>query len=284
MSADVQLQHVIIAMNKALAGVLIHAGIDGRQFVQFAKLGYVAAVEDACKQEGKLASISRVSRVTGLSRAESKRLLDEIRSTGQLPACTSSFEGVALHFWYTIPAFLDDEGMPAAIEFGPGDGTFSDLVASYVGETDAGALLDRLVDTGCVKREADGRLRAVKRNYSDPDALGLALSGIEMMASTIAHNKLKKHEPSMLQRQVYSHTIEPSALLMIRRLLRDKAANFCEEVDDLFSGHELAEADEIETAEPGSLMTAGLGVYYYERPTQTSDAGLFSSGDPEAAT
>ena len=279
MSSNATLQHVVISMNKALATLLIHAGIDGRQFVHLAKLGYVAAVEEACEREGKRASISRVSRVTGLSRAEAKRLLDELHECDLQPVMTSSAEGVALHFWHTIPAFLDESGQPRTIALGPGDGTFTDLVANYVGDADAAALLDRLTRAGSVVREDDGRFRAVKRNYSDPDALGLAFSSIETMAATIAHNKLKKQEPAMLQRQVYSHTIEPEELTMIRRVLRDKAANFCEEVDDLFSGHELSEPGEIDTVEPGSLMTAGLGVYYYERPTQLGDAESAFEGD-----
>ena len=139
MSSNATLQHVVISMNKALATLLIHAGIDGRQFVHLAKLGYVAAVEEACEREGKRASISRVSRVTGLSRAEAKRLLDELHECGLQPVMTSSAEGVALHFWHTIPAFLDESGQPRTIALGPGDGTFTDLVANYVGDADAAA-------------------------------------------------------------------------------------------------------------------------------------------------
>jgi hypothetical protein len=216
---------------------------------------------------GKPASISKTARLTGLSRAEVKRLMED-PSTDNLPAIATCYpEGIALHFWHSDPGYLDASGDPRQIEFEGGAGSFCDLVARHVEGQEPSALLHRLRRGGCVVTQEDGTLKAVKRNFSDPDALAMALTSMETMAQTIAHNNLNKHEPTIIQRTVYSHTIDPSDLVKVRRLLRAKAVNFCEEVDDLFAGHEVVDPTSPEEAAEASLMTAGLGVYYYEKPT-----------------
>ena len=267
MAARGKLRNVIIAMNKALARILMHAGIDGREFVQLAKLGYVAAATEQFAREGKRQSVLRTAKVTGLSRAETKRLMVELRTNEFPPIDTGFPESITLHFWHSDQNFLDNNGGPSIIDYGPGNGTFCDLVDRHLGNADPASLLDRLIRAGSVRKLNDGRLHAVKRNFSNPDALPMALSSMATMASTIAHNKLDREQAPMLQRSVYSHTIDPADLQLIRRLLRDKAANFCEEVDDLFAGHEVADPISPDEVKDASLMTAGLGIFYYERPT-----------------
>ena len=268
MPDDPKLKSVLLSMNKSLARVLINAGLNTRACVDLVKLAFVEAVAEDYGKDGKLASISQTARVTGLTRAEVKRLLSSDKAR-KLPTIASSYpEGVALHFWHSDPAFLDDNGDPSLLAYGPGEGTFSDLVEKHVEKYDPATLLDRLQKQQCVARRDDGLLQAIKRNFSDRGALALALGSMETMAQTIAHNNLNKDEPSMLQRTVYSHTIDRADLARVRRLLRAKGANFCEEVDDLFAGHEVSDPVGTNQTSDASLITAGLGVYYYEKPTE----------------
>lgn len=144
-------------------------------------------------------------------------------STDKLPAIATCYpEGIALHFWHSDPAYLDPNGDPRQIEFEDGAGSFCELVARHVEGQEPSALLHRLRRGGCVVTQEDGTLRAVKRNFSDPDALAMALTSMETMARTIAHSNLNKHEPTIIQRTVYSHTIDPSDLVQVRLLLRAK--------------------------------------------------------------
>jgi len=268
MGCDPNLQSVVLALTRSLSRLLTRAGLDAREFSELAKLGYVEAVRDDYGRVDRPASISQTARVTGLSRAEVKRLLEDVKQTDLPPIATSSAEGVTLHYWYSDPDYLDDQGEPASISFGPGKGSFRDLVARYLDDDDPEQLLQRLQEAGCVELKEDGQIGALKRNFSDPDAVPMALASVESLAATMVHNSLKQEEPSLLQRTVYSHTIDPADLMRVRRLLRDKAANFCEEVDDLFMGLEVDDAKSTREAADANLITSGLGVYYYEKPTE----------------
>ena len=268
MGCDPKLKSVVLALTRSLSRLLTRAGLDAREFAELAKLGYVEAVRDDYGRADHPASISQTARITGLSRAEVKRLLEDVKPKDLPPIATSSAEGIALHYWYSDPDYLDDTGEPASIAYGPGKGSFLALVARHLDDHDPEQLLQRLQDAGCVELREDGRLGALKRNFSDPDAVPMALASVESLAATMVHNSMKQEEPSLLQRTVYSHTIDPADLLKVRRLLRDKAANFCEEVDDLFMGLEVDDARNAREAAEANLITSGLGVYYYEKPTE----------------
>lgn len=263
---------VLSALLRALrpiARFLMKAGIGYREFAEISKCAFVDVGTSDYGLRGRPTNISRVAVMTGLTRKEVKRLREKILAGNQTVLNRVIPPAEIIQQWHSDPKFLDDMGRPLKLEFDGRSPTFSDLVKKYGGDIPPGAMRTELKRVGAVQEDDRGYLTVVKR-YSRPAgeyvqlqrALGQALYGI---ANTINHNVGASEDKSWTERIAYSQYIRAPDRNRVRRISNDRAGEFVESINDLFSAYETIYAeDTAELQNESDTLVVGVGVYYFE--------------------
>lgn len=258
-----QLRNTLLAFLRPLSKMLLIAGIDAREFVEIAKSAYVDTATSDFGNNDKLASVLRVSEVTGLTRAEVKRVRELEQEYGEERIHDVNHDSFVLHEWFRDPAYHDSSGQPRTLSFGPGAGTFCELVGKVAPDRDPQDMLGRLARLGNIKLGNDGEIEPVSRIVLVTKGLEQAVYAIEWgllpIMTTTLHN-FTDPENSLLHRNVNSHQVDKENRPTLRRILRDRTAEFTEAVDDLLSGYEDATID----ATNPDAKVVGLCICYYE--------------------
>lgn len=259
---------VLNALLKALrpiARILMKAGVGYREFAEISKSAFVDVATSDYGLRGRPTNISRVAVMTGLTRKEVKRLRDKIAAGTQVDMARVIPPAEILSRWHSDTDYLDSAGRPLALEFDGATPSFAGLVKKYGGDIPPGAMRTELKRVGAITKEEDGRLavrmkdfRPVEREDQVQRALGLALYGL---ALSIDHNLNSDQEDNWVERLAFSTRIRLGDNARVRRISQDRAAEFVESVNDLFSAYETIYNDD----EPDSeSTTVGVGVYYFE--------------------
>jgi hypothetical protein len=258
-----QLRNTLLAFLRPLSKLLLIAGIDAREFIEIAKSAYVDTATNEFGNKDKPASVLRVSEVTGLTRADVKRVRELGQEYGEERVHDVNHDSFVLHEWFRDPTYHDSGGQPRTLSFGPGAGTFSDLVARAAPDRDPQDMLERLVQLGNIKLGNDGEIEPVSRMVMVTAGLEQAVYTIEWgllpIMTTTLHNFID-HKNGFLHRNVNSHQVAEKNRPTLRRILRDRTAEFTEAVDDLMAGYE---DETIDAADPDA-RAVGLCICYYE--------------------
>jgi hypothetical protein len=181
-----------------------------------------------------------------------------------------------LHRWYTEADFVDSQGLPCPLPFDGLGNTFSELVRRYGGDIPPGAMRTELKRIGAIKESDDGTLTALKRNTTGADVYEKFVSSLVISvypaALTLAHNtNSANYENTWVQRAATTKFVREDDMPRIRRVARDRLAEFTESIDDLFAAYEsLYEKDE-----PAPQSKAvGVAVTYFEE--DSSDSNFFT--------
>ncbi len=258
-----QLRNTLLAFLRPLSKMLLIAGIDAREFIEITKSAYVDTATSDFGNNDKPSSVLRVSEVTGLTRAEVKRVRELEQEYGEERVHDVNHDSFVLHEWFRDPTYHDSSGQPRALSFGPGAGTFCDLVARAAPDRDPQEMLERLVRLGNTKLGNDGEIEPVSRIVQVAKGLEQAVYTIEWgllpIMTTTLHN-FTDPENSLLHRNVNSHQVVKENRPTLRRILHDRTAEFTEAVDDLMAGYE---DETIDAADPDA-QAVGLCICYYE--------------------
>jgi Family of unknown function (DUF6502) len=127
-----------------LAVVLLQAGITPKHFGELAKQAFVESAGTLSKFSNGKINHSRVAVMTGLSRAEVKRLLSgHLSMTASVPAQQSRGERV-ISGWMSEPRFLDGRGRPKRLPIAGAKVSFTSLVRKFGGDVPHRAVLEEL--------------------------------------------------------------------------------------------------------------------------------------------
>jgi Family of unknown function (DUF6502) len=127
-----------------LAVVLLQTGITPKHFAELAKQAFVEAAGTLSKFSNGKINRSRVAVMTGLSRAEVKRLLSgHLSMTASVPAQQSRGERV-ISGWMSDPRFLDGRGRPQRLPIAGAKVSFASLVRKFGGDVPHRAVLEEL--------------------------------------------------------------------------------------------------------------------------------------------
>ena len=266
---------VFFALLKALrpiARVLMKSGIGYREFAEISKTAFVDVATSDYGLRGRPTNISRVAVMTGLTRKEVKRLRDKISAGNQVDMARVIPPAEILSRWHSDRDYLDTSGRPLTLEFHNATPSFAGLVKKYGGDIPPGAMRTELKRVGAVTEDDNGRLtvrvkdfRPIEREDQVQRALGLALYGL---ALSIDHNLNEEHEDKWVERLAFSTRIRRGDNARVRRISQDRASEFVESVNDLFSAYEtIYGGDEPEL----DSTTIGVGVYYFESTGQDAD-------------
>ena len=273
--------NVLSALLKALrpiARFLMKAGIGYREFAEISKCAFVDVATSDYGLRGRPTNISRVAVMTGLTRKEVKRLRDKIRAGNQIDMARVIPPAEILSRWHSDLDFLDSSGRPLPLKFDGSYPSFSSLVKKYGGDIPAGAMRTELKRVGAIIEDGQGRLavqmkdfRPVEKEDQIRRALALAVFGL---GSSIDHNLNAGPDDNWVERLAFSTRIRRGDSNRVRRISQDRASEFVESVNDLFSAYETIYADEESESE---TTTIGVGVYYFESMDHDPDIAGFKT-------
>lgn len=151
---------------RALAILLVPAGLTPRRFGELAKRAFVEFAASAARLRNGRINHSKVAVLTGLSRTEVKRLLaaEEIERADRT-ASSAPIDKVIIG-WLSDPRFLSRSGVPRRLAIKSASGSFIELVKSYGGDVTYRAALDELHRIGAVRISRRQRNATVTLGHS----------------------------------------------------------------------------------------------------------------------
>jgi hypothetical protein len=217
---------------------LLEAGMGVGDLLPLIKIAYVRAAREqglASGGESKRPNASRISVVTGLTRAEVASILvagaaDPLHDRGRQRA-----ERV-LSGWWNDPDFQDSSGRPAVLSVRGSRRSFAALVERYSGERwRVATILEELLRVKAIRRSPDGRLEALSRSYAPVrwDADGVMAFGEQLSehCATLLHN-LNFPARARYMRRVINARLNPRYVPMLVRDLEQQAGVFADSADD----------------------------------------------------
>jgi len=263
---------VLSALLKALrpmASFLMKSGIGYREFSEISKCAFVDVATSDYGLRGRPTNISRVAVMTGLTRKEVKRLRQKISAGNQVDMQRVIPPAEILDKWHSDSDFLDVAGRPMTLDFDGPSPSFAALVKKYGGDIPPGALRTELKRVGAIAEDESGRLTVQKkyfRPFDQDEQLQRALSqAVYGLALNINRNITHEVDERWVERTAFSTRIRRGDNARVRRISQDRAIEFVESVNDLFSAYETIYSED----EPGlEFTTVGVGVFYFEADFQ----------------
>lgn len=265
------LSSAIARLLRPIVRILLANGLSYDAFADIAKRTYVEIGMREFAIAGKKQSISRISILTGLSRKEVQRVLQD---QTPLEATTNEHYNRAARViagWIRDSDFTEANRQPKALPVDGAPASFSELVRRYSGDMPARAVLDELLRVGAVERLGDQRIQLVARAYvprkSGLDKLGILGTDVADLIHTIDHNlELGPTEP-YFQRKVMYDNLPSEALPEFRALTADRAQELLEHLDTWLAGRDRDVNPDINGT---GRMRAGVGIYYFQEDLQAS--------------
>ncbi len=250
-----------------LVRILLRHGISYAEFAEVAKAVYVETAIRDFKVVGKRATRTRIAVITGLTRKEVKRVIDEaVKERYELKTSYNRL-GRVLVGWHTDPEFIGPYGMPLELQYesgNPADVTFASLVKKHSGDMSPRSVLDELVRVGAVLETEGGWYRVLRRDYI-PEAQGVhnfeRVGGvIKNFINTIDFNMTKSAPgKGRFERMVVADDgIRVKDLEKFDAYLRDRCQALLEEIDNWLTKLPKPTADE-----KRAVVKTGLGIYHY---------------------
>jgi hypothetical protein len=237
---------------------------------------YVEETERQLRAEnpGKNVPLTRLALLTGLDtrtlvRVRERLQLDEPRYRQQFLAELTP-ESAVVEAW----ASRIDAGEPEAVvlDYGTEKSQFERLVRATISTRGitTQSLLQRLVDTRSVARDRERQtLRLLVDHYSpylsqdEPNIVNAALSAISNLITTIEYNVGAEPADKLFQRQKWTFRLEPDDAAAFRQEMRRMLEDFEVRAEDAIAPWEQERYD-------SGLVTAGVGLYYFEEPGPTT--------------
>jgi hypothetical protein len=264
-----QVLDAFLLVMRPIVRILLRYGIGYREFLEVTKTAYVDVASSDFGLRGRPTNISRVAVMTGLTRKEVKRLRDKIASGDSRVKVKTTPMADVLHHWYAEKEFTDRNGRPAKLPFRGAEGSFTQLVKSFGGDIPAGAMRTEMKRVGVVREGADGLLEVVERTHlpkSDHEGLiAVLVHGAYALLSNIAHNSNPSRsdgDAAWVNRFVYTKAIDQNNAPQLRRIARDRVAEFAEAVDDLFIAYESLHTEPVRDKDEYDAVA--VGVFYFE--------------------
>ncbi|RFO95867.1 hypothetical protein DIC66_15595 [Rhodoferax lacus] len=256
--------HAVARLLRPLFRLLLRQGISFRTFEEIAKRAYVDVALHGFGLDGKKSSISRVSILSGLTRKEVQRLVEEpLPSDAELDARHNRAARV-LSAWVRDADFHDAHGAPRALET-QGERSFDTLVKRHSGDMPTRAVLDELLRVDAVYQRLDGRVELQTRAYvpqkGAAEKVGILGADVAYLIDTIDHNLSQVGQPPRFQRKVMYHSMPMAALPAFRALSATQAQALLEKLDRWLAEHDVANPDKTPHA---ARARVGMGIYYFE--------------------
>ena len=268
-----QVLDAFLLVMRPIVRILLRYGIGYREFVEVAKTAYVDVASSDFGLRGRPTNISRVAVMTGLTRKEVKRLRDKIESGDSRISVKTTPLADVLHHWHAQEEFTDSSGRPLALPFSGEERSFSSLVKKFGGDIPAGAMRTELARVGAIVESTNGELEVVDRVVvpeSDHDGLiAVLVHGAYALLSNIENNSDPENSNNqMANRFAYTQAVTSDRTSQIRRIAKDRIADFAQSIDDIFIAYE-ALHEQTEGADEKAPVA--VGVFYFEERDENAN-------------
>lgn len=241
--------------------LLLRCGVSWKELAELCKLVYVEVAAEDFGKRGRPANASRVAILTGLSRRDVKRAKDLLRDSddaGFMAVERIDHASRVLSAWYQDPEFCDAKGKPRLLPL-EGKGSFAVLLKRHAPDIPPTAMLKELQRVGAVRLTPQGKVRALARYFMpmslDPDSVVRSGSVLRDLATTVAHNQLRRdHQPSRFEGRASNVRVRRVARRAFAEYLESRGMAFLEDVDTWLTLHEAKSATE-------KTDRIGVGVY-----------------------
>jgi len=254
-----------------LIRALVRAGIGYNEFAGIAKVAYVHVVSEYYGLRGRPTNASRVAAITGISRKEIKAIRDAKEGVLVDESLRESPASNVLHFWHNDPLYKDDSGAPKKLPFAGSAPSFSSLVKAYGGDIPPGAMRTELKRVGAIDDDADGVVEALKAYFVPPELDEKLVIGLEdclaSAAATLAYNcdPDRTGEPYFM-RVASVDDIDNNRIPEIEGYAKEKLTDFGLTFLSYLNAHQ-----ERSKSVNEAKSQVGIGLYFYEQPSQPED-------------
>jgi hypothetical protein len=250
-----------------LVRILLRQGISIAEFSEVIKAVYVEVALKDFKVSGRKATRTRIAVMTGLTRKEVKRVIDEAaKERFELKTGVNRLTRVLVG-WHTDPDFTGPYGMPLELQYEtavPGEPTVSELVKRHSGDMSPRSIIDELIRVSAVKETDAGWYRVLRRDYI-PEAQGVhnfeRTGGVvRNFVNTIDFNMTKSAPgKGRFERQAIADDgIRKQDIPLFDQYLRERCQALLEEIDNWLT--KLPKPDPKKGEE---VIRTGVGVYHY---------------------
>lgn len=256
---------------RPIVGILIRSGLTASEFAAVARSVYVDVASKEFGIRGRRTNSSRIAMLTGLSRAQVKKELDQLVSGAEHDEVETQ-DGVrhasrVLLGWHTDARFQDERGAPRPLLADAAD-DFPALYEAYSGKAvPITSMMKELIHVGAIEQRSDGYLIARARSYTpsstDPQALfriGLAISDL----ATTAHHNLHADDDQRrrFERFATNQLIDRQHVEAFQDFLEQEGQAFLERADNWLSERENhdRQGDDAQATD-ADVVRIGVGVY-----------------------
>lgn len=212
-------------------------GISAPEFSSVCKQVYVEAAAGRLAKSAKRVNRSRIAIVTGLTRAEVTRLLNSQPSAATVRQRHLHRASRVLNGWLSDPDFASRKGRPRDLPLKGGRRSFEALVKRYSGDIPPRAMLDELSAMSAVRRQKNGRVRAIKREFpgSPVRSRDIAALGIRAgtLLETLCHNLEHPSNP-IFAASVTGTAVDPRIVDLLLQRIETQGTDFLRRIDDQF--------------------------------------------------
>lgn len=256
---------------RPVAQLSLHFGLSVKELFEIAKKAYVDVARDALGIRGRPTNKSRIAAITGLTRQEVTRLLEQSVEQHTDAIKPQSLQRV-VNCWLRDPTYLDDACEPLTIPVNGHAPSFEALVAVSGGDVPYQSLLKELKRLNIIEQQHDS-LSLLRHGYlpcgASEERIPFLGSDAGALIHTIGHNLVCEPENLRVQRKVAFDRLSPEGVMLLERFAATRGQEFLEELDRLLAPHQMTKGDD--SASPSSQHPAMVGLGLYVFNTSESD-------------
>ena len=265
-SKETVLLQTLTTIFKPLVRLLIHQNITYVGLQNLLKNIYVKVADESFNLKGKRQTDSRISLLTGVHRADVKRIRSEKSTPASEKEIKASLSAQIMSIWIGNQTYLDTNGNPAPLFRYTHDGTpsFEQLVLSISKDKHPRSFIDDWLSQGIVELGLMNEKESIsltEKGYI-PEAdfeekLFFAGKNIGDHLSVVVHN-LEEQTPPMFDRAVYYYQLSDTSVKELEQLSKQKMMQALIEINQHAS--ELQQKDQNEASANQGMH---VGAYFY---------------------
>lgn len=261
-SVQQAVRSAILRLLLPLVRVLLRHGMAYGTFAELARKAYVDEGFRHISDSGRRATISSVSALTGLTRKETRRLLELDIQQGHDSEQRYNRAIRVVSGWLADPRFHGDSGEPDALPL-EGENSFATLVKDYSGDIPPAAMLGVLETSHTVRRSGDRvhlQERAYMPSHTPVERIHILGRDPGELIGTISHNLAAARPKRVFQRKVSNPAVREEALEAFRDMASHKSQELLEDYHRWLSAHEV----DAEDPAAGKPHYVAVGIYYFD--------------------
>lgn len=258
------LKHVM----RPLVRLMLRKGVTFNSFTHVLKEIFVEVAEQEFRIDGKPASDSRISLITGVHRKDVRRLRAQPAAGDAGMPEAVSFGAHLVSIWLNQAPFCDQPGQPRALprlaSVG-GDGSFDSLVAALSTDIRARVVLDEWLRLGVVRVDEQDQVHLQTRAFIPQrgfeEKVAYLRHNLHDHACAAVHNLTETGEP-FFERAVHYDSLSSAGVEHLKTLVQSDGMQVLVALNQL--------AAELEARDPtpaDARQRITVGLYFYTEPS-----------------